>query len=122
MAVLRRRLHKLTSSGYQTIHYETDSFAVKMANGANLETTMGQKQDIATAINTGNIGGQSVNYANSAGSANSANTAGNADTVDGVHVNTDPGSYGLKPAAAGSSDITAGSTGLANGHIYLVYE
>lgn len=119
MAVLRRRLHKLTSSGYQTIHYETDSFVVKMANGANLETTMSQKQDAATAINTSNIGGQSVNYANSAGSANSA---GNADTVDGVHVNTDPGSYGLKPAAAGSGDITAGSTGLANGHIYLVYE
>lgn len=119
MAVLRRRLHKLTSSGYQTIHYETDSFAVKMANGANLETTMSQKQDAATAINTGNIGGQSVNYANSAGSANSA---GNADTVDGLHGNTDPGSYGLKPTAAGTNDMTPGSTGLSTGHIYLVYE
>ena len=61
----------------------------------------------------------SVNYANS---ANYANGAGNADTVDGWHMNLDPGSYGIKAIAASTGDITPGSTGLATGHIYLVYE
>jgi len=42
-------------------------------------------QAAATAINTGNIGSQSVNYATTAGSATSA---GNADTLDGAHAAT----------------------------------
>ena len=136
---------------------------------------MASKQDASSAINTGNIGSQSVNYANSAGSApaaggtadctysldvngnshgaswrpfwqwdgsyfklrfiqpdgsrvdntsrvNYADGAGNADTVDGWHMNLDPGSYGIKAIAASTGDITPGSTGLATGHIYLVYE
>ena len=120
------------------------------------------KQDASSAINTGNIGSQSVNYANSAGNSNSvggmpfvnqdgggnktyyfgfdggantvypiangnisvgyASSAGNSDTVDGWHMNLDPGSYGIKAIAASTGDITPGSTGLATGHIYLVYE
>ena len=61
----------------------------------------------------------SVNYANS---ANYANGAGNADTVDGWHMNLDPGSWGIKPHCAGTGGMTSGSTGLSNGHIYMQYE
>ena len=83
------------------------------------------KQDASTAINTSNIGSQSVNYANSAGSANSATNAtnaGNADTVDGCHVNLDPASAGIKLTYAGTGELTSGSSGLTTGHIYLQYE
>lgn len=47
---------------------------------------------------------------------------GNADTVDGYHVNTAIGASGLKPIYAGTSDMTAGTTTLAQGNIYIVYE
>lgn len=86
---------------------------------AEVNNLMAGKQDASTAINTGNIDSQSVNYANS---ANYANGAGNADTVDGWHMNLDPGSWGIKPICAGTGDMSAGSTALADGHIYLVYE
>lgn len=46
---------------------------------SKLNTDLGKKQNAATAINTSNIGSQSVNYATSAG------TAANADAVDGFH-------------------------------------
>ena len=71
------------------------------------------KQDASSAINTSNISLQSVNYANS---------AGNTDTVDGWHINLDPGGWGVKPICAGTGDMSAGSTALPNGYIYLVYE
>lgn len=86
---------------------------------AEVNNLLSGKQDSSSAINTGNIASQTVNYANG---ANYANSAGNSDTVDGWHMNLDPGSYGIKPIAAGTGDITAGQTGLTNGHIYLVYE
>ncbi len=72
-------------------------------------------QPASTAINTGNIGSQSVDYANRAG------TAGDADTVDGWHVNTDPLQWGLKPIVATDLDLQANAS-LTTGYIYLVYE
>lgn len=75
-------------------------------------------QPAATAINTGNIGSQSVNHANS---ADSADSAGDADTVDGWHVNTDPLEWGLKPIVATNLDLQANAS-LTTGYIYLVYE
>lgn len=86
---------------------------------AEVNSLMAGKQDASSAINTGNIASQSVNYANS---ANYANGAGNADTVDGWHMNLDPGGWGIKPICAGTGDMAAGATALADGHIYLVYE
>ena len=53
---------------------------------------------------------------------NYADGAGNSDTVDGWHMNLDPGGWGIKPILAGTGDMVAGSTALSNGHIYLVYE
>ena len=72
-------------------------------------------QPAATAINTSNIGSQSVDYANRAGNAT------NADTVDGWHVNTDPLQWGLKPIVATNLDLEANAS-LTTGYIYLVYE
>ena len=69
------------------------------------------KQDAATAINTGNIGAQTVNYANGANYANSATTARDPN----------PGAATLKNIYAGTADIGAGA-GLATGTIYLCYE
>ena len=69
-------------------------------------------QPAATAINTSNIGSQSVEY---------ANNAGDADTVDGWHVNTDPLQWGLKPIVATDLDLQANAS-LTTGYIYLVYE
>lgn len=65
---------------------------------------------------------KSVNYANSAGSANNATNAGNADTVDGWHMNLAIGDWGIKPICAGTGDMVAGTTGLSQGHVYIVYE
>lgn len=72
-------------------------------------------QPASTAINTSNIGSQSVNH------ANSADSAGDADTVDGWHVNTDPLQWGLKPIVATDLDLQANAQ-LTTGYIYLVYE
>ena len=72
-------------------------------------------QPASTAINTSNIGSQSVNH------ANSSDTATNADTVDGWHVNTDPLQWGLKPIVATNLDLQANAS-LTTGYIYLVYE
>lgn len=69
-------------------------------------------QPAATAINTGNIGQQSVNYANS---------AGNADTVDGYHIVNDPGTWGLRTMIASPVDLGAGNS-LTTGQLYFVYE
>lgn len=47
-----------------------------------MNTKLAAKQDTSTAINTSNIGNQSVNYANSAGSATNATNAGNVGGYD----------------------------------------
>ena len=91
----------------QTANTEINNLDTKINN---LDTN---KQNKDTAITTANIGSQNVNYANS---------AGNTDTVDGWHVQLDPGTWGLKPFSAGTGDMVAGTTALATGHIYLVYE
>ena len=74
---------------------------------------------------------KSVKYATSAGSANSATTAasctGNsatAGTATYAHyaANSTPATYSVKNIAAGTTALTAGSTALATGHIYLQYE
>ena len=86
---------------------------------AEVNSLLAAKQDAASAINTGNIASQSVNYANN---ANYANGAGNADTVDGWHMNLDSYGWGIKPICAGTGGMTTGSTGLSNGHVYLQFE
>lgn len=106
------------------------------ANGGNADT-VGGKLPSAFApaghthskadVGLGNVDNtadakKNVNYANSAGSANNANNAGNADTVDGWHMNLAIGEWGIKPICAGTGDMVAGSTGLAQGHVYIVYE
>ncbi len=75
------------------------------------DSLLARKQDAATAIHTGNIGAQTVNYANGANYANSA-TAARDPT---------PGSATLKNIYAGTADIGAGAA-LATGTIYLCYE
>ena len=71
------------------------------------------KQDTSTAINTGNIGSQSVNYANS---------AGNADTLDNVHVSYTYNEYAIKLIGANTNVLVAGDSGLTSGCIYLQFE
>lgn len=47
----------------------------------------------------------------------------NADTVDGYHVDLGTNNtYGLKPIAMDTFDLTAGSTPLSAGYIYIMYE
>lgn len=48
--------------------------------------------------------------------------ATNADTVDDLHVQTTPENVGLKPIYAGNYDLTAGTSALETGTIYLWYE
>ncbi len=77
---------------------------------AETNNLLAGKQDAATAINTGNIGAQTVNYANGANYANSATTARDPN----------PGAATLKNIYAGTADIGAGAA-LASGTIYLCY-
>ena len=86
---------------------------------AEVNSLLAAKQDASSAINTGNIASQSVNYATS---ANYANGAGNCDTVDGWNMNLDPYGWGIKPICAGTGGMTSGATGLSNGHVYLQFE
>lgn len=60
-------------------------------------------QAVSTAINTGNIGSQTVNKAKYASI-------------------TAPGTASLKNIQASTTDLTAGSSALTTGDIYLVYE
>lgn len=85
------------------------------ANAAAMaQNTANSKQDASTAINTGNIGSQSVNYANS---TNWANSAGNANTLGGLPYNSDPHGWGFRPILAGTADMTAGVSQLDKGVI-----
>lgn len=106
------------------------------ANGGNADTVGGKLPSAFAPVghthNKADVGldnvdntadaNKNVNYANSAGSANNANNAGNADTVDGWHMNLAVGAWGIKPICAGTGDMVAGSTGLSQGHVYIVYE
>ena len=106
------------------------------ANGGNADTVGGKlpsafapvghthsKADVGLGnVDNTDDANKRVNYANSAGSANNANNAGNADTVDGWHMNLAVGAWGIKPICAGTGDMVAGSTGLSQGHVYIVYE
>jgi hypothetical protein len=100
------------------------------ANGGNADTLDSKHaSDFAlsththskTVIGLGNVdntadANKSVNYANTAGNAS------NSDTVDGWHMNLAVGGWGIKPICAGTGDMTAGTTDLAQGHVYIVYE
>lgn len=59
---------------------------------SSLNTDLGSKQDAKTAINTSNIGQQSVNYAASAGSATKATQDGAGNTISSTYakLNTTP--------------------------------
>ena len=50
------------------------------------------------------------------------NDGGNAETVDGYHANPAIGTPALKQIYAGTSDMVAGTTNLAQGTVYFVYE
>lgn len=47
---------------------------------------------------------------------------GNADTVDGLHVDGTLGNQSLKPILASPNDLTAGTSSLSQGTVYIVYE
>ena len=111
-------VNTLLSGKSDTSHNHDDRYYTE----TEVNNLLNNKQNASTAINTSNIGSQSVNYANSAGSANSATNAGNADTVDDCHVNLDPASVGIKLIYAGTGELTSGSSGLTTGYIYLQYE
>lgn len=114
-------VNSLLGGKSDTSHIHDDRYYTE----TEVNNLLNNKQDASTAINTSNIGSQSVNYANSAGSATNATNAtnaGNADTVDGCHVNLDPASAGIKLTYAGTGELTSGSSGLTTGYIYLQYE
>lgn len=106
------------------------------ANGGNADTVGGKLPSSFSPaghthnkadVGLGNVdntadANKSVNYASSAGSATNATNAGNSDTVDGWHVNLAIGGWGIKPICAGTGDMVAGTTGLSQGHVYIVYE
>ena len=75
-------------------------------------------QPAATAINTSNIGAQSVSHADSADNATNATNAGNADTVDGKHASAfATAAQGEKAdAAAPKSWFTSGVSGSWDSH------
>lgn len=50
------------------------------------------------------------------------NDGGNADAVDGYHANPAIGTPALKQIYAGTTDMVAGTTNLAQGTVYFVYE
>lgn len=56
------------------------------------------------------------------GANNVATNLRNADMVDGFHVNTSVGGWGLKQIAGGTSDMSTGVSSLSQGSIYMVYE
>jgi chromosome segregation ATPase len=77
-------------------------------------------QASASAINTGNIGSQSVNYATTAGSATSATTAGyattagSADQIDGVGFRNTGSNEGINADTLNSNGITYYTGGVTN--------
>lgn len=105
----------MTGAYVKVILDTTNNFAYIQNADTNtyLEGKITAKQDAATAINTSNIGQQSVNY---------ATNAGNSNTVGGFGVNLYVSGIGLKPIYAGVGDLVAGATALSEAHIYLQYE
>ena len=77
--------------------------------GSDVTSLLAGKQDASTAINTGNIGSQNVNYSSYSAYAGHGSRG-------------TPGTSCLRDISAGTSDLTAGSSALSNGNIYLVYE
>lgn len=77
--------------------------------GSDVTSLLAGKQDASTAINTGNIGSQNVNYSSYSAYAGHGSRG-------------TPGTSCLRDISAGTSDLTAGSSALTSGNIYLVYE
>ena len=74
-------------------------------------------QASSTAINTGNIGSQSVNYATSAGSATTAGyatTAGSADQIDGIGFRNTASNAAINADSLDSNGITYYTGGVTN--------
>ena len=77
--------------------------------GSDVTSLLAGKQDASTAINTGNIGSQNVNYSSYSAYAGHGGRG-------------TPGTSCLRDISAGTSDLIAGSSALTSGNIYLVYE
>ena len=85
-----------------------------------LNTDLGSKQDAKTAINTSNIGQQSVNYAASAGSADYATSAGSATTSTSAGTANKANEATRLIASNGANKITA-NWGAEGGVMYLSF-
>jgi len=87
-------------------------------SGTRLKATV-DSTDMGNFVFDGHLSGASVNYANSAGSAPAnGGTATNASYT----ANATPGTASLKNIQASTTDLTAGSSALTTGTVYLVYE
>lgn len=69
------------SGNSEKVYIATDGNIYMAWAGAYISTLLDAKQNASTAINTGNIGSQSVNYATSAGSSSSSSRSSALDIV-----------------------------------------
>lgn len=150
MATLKQRLHRKNSSGtYDTVHLETSADlivgSVAIANGGTGATTAANART-NLGITPGNIGAAASSHTHDDryftesemntklnAKANSSHTH-SADNITSGTLPAERGGTGqttLGPAVetpgvrhiyAGTADMTAGSTALATGKIYLVYQ
>lgn len=117
MAILKQRLHKKNNSGgYDVVHLETSASLVLMSDGTDVETAVNNK----AASNHTHTGYASSSH-NQAASTITAGTLAGQMVANTTAVAT-IGTKQVRNIYAGTTDMTAGSSSLPTGDIYLVYE
>ena len=121
MATLKQRLHRKNASGtYDTIHFETSADLITGTLGVAHGGT-GITSNPSMVVNLASTAADSVFAASPRPGVTGTlpiakGGTGQSSLYPGVRV------YGVRAITASTADLTAGSTGLTTGAIYLVYE
>lgn len=126
MATLKQRLHRKNSSGsYDTIYLETLASLVKMDDGTTLTSkisTMDTAISGKAASNHTHSGYAASSHNHSASNITSGTLSASRGGTGQSSITPSVGTSALRAISGGTSSLTASSSSLTTGAVYLTYE